>query len=154
MEELWTNAQSRAWDYIQYAIANGLNSSTGLMEYRAGGGQIRTEDWGIAYNRLHESSAEWSTINYLSPTDTLPYKLFASSPINYSTKYVAFFTANITELYSGKRDTIERLIGFDERPTKQEFFAAAEEQLRRSDTDPAATVNYITRLEFFRRKGR
>ena len=152
-EQEWNKGQLRAWEYALSFVDQGIGTVAALKSYRAGGGAIRTEDWGILFNQLKTSGAEWQKLQYLGANDTIPAKMFSKTSVNFQNTYTVRFQANITSEITGERETVIRQIGFENRPTQSEMFSSIEEYLKAYEVDPAAQVNYITDIKFFKRKG-
>lgn len=153
MLQEWTKAETTAWEYIESAISSGIKASSALKQYRAAGGSIRTQNWYSTYNKLESSANEWNTLKYLNKRDTVPESLYADTPNKYQNKYVTKFTVSIIDEFTGKPVTLNRQVGFDNRPTLQELDSVMNEYMQEDKSQPAERVVYITDLKFYKRVG-
>ncbi len=150
--DLWTSSQRQAWDYVKAAEGSGLNQSEALREYRAGGGAIRTSDWGMLWHRYDEGAAQWDRLYQFRSNDTVPESLFNPVNINYAEKYVMTFKATVRDENGNLVHDVYRQVESNERLTLAQWQSAATEALLEDPSQFSTGVVDLAELEFWERQ--
>jgi hypothetical protein len=147
--ELWTDAQRQAWDYVKSAHGEDLSQTAALNEYRAGGGAIRTTDWGEIWHRYDEGASQWDRLYQFKSNDVVPESLFNVVDINYSQRYTMTFRASVRDEEGNIIRDVYRQVESDTRQTIGEWQSAAAQALLEDPSVYATEVLTIEDIEFF-----
>ena len=147
--ELWTNAQRQAWDYVKAGQGQDLGQTAALREYRAGGGEIRTADWGELWHRYDEGAAQWDRLYQFGSSDTVPASLFNVVDINYAQRYTMTFKATIRDPDGQIVHDVYRQVESDTRLTVAQWQDAAAQTLLDDPSQYSEAVLEIGEIEFF-----
>lgn len=148
-ETLWTNAQRQAWDYVKSAHGEDLNQTNALSSYRAGGGAIRTSDWGEIWHRYDEGVAQWDRLYQFKNNDLIPESLFNVVDINYSQRYVMTFKATVRDEAGNIVHNVYRQVEADQKQTLGEWQAQANDALLNDPSVYTSAVIDISNVEFW-----
>lgn len=151
LADLWTNAQRFAWDYVKSGFDNDYTQSGALKEFRAGGGKIRTSDWGELWHRYDEAAASWERLYQFGQNDVVPESLFAEVNINYQQKYIMTFKADIRTPKGSIVHDIYRQVESDRKMTLGEWQQAALELIIEDPTSQGTEILEMRDVEFFKR---
>ena len=146
---LWTNAQRQAWDYVKAGEGSGMTLTGALSDYRAGGGAIRTADWLELWHRYGDAAQTWDTLYQYKPGDVVPESLFAQVDVNYQSKYVMTYTTTVRDEFGNLVHDVQRQVESDRRLTLQEWTDAARQNLFEDMSIPTQEVYQVTNVEFF-----
>jgi hypothetical protein len=142
--DLWTPAQRQAWEYVKSAQGEDMSQTAALNEYRAGGGAIRTSDWGEIWHRYDEGAAQWDKLYQFGSQDTVPESLFNVVDINYAQRYTMTFRASVRDEEGNIIHDVYRQVESDRRLTLSEWQDAAGQALL---DDPSVYTSEVLTLE-------
>jgi len=148
-ENLWTDAQRQAWDYVKSAHGEDLGQTSALASYRAGGGSIRTSDWGEIWHRYDEGAAQWDRLYQFKNTDIIPESLFNVVDINYSQRYVMTFKATVRDEAGNIVHDVYRQVEADQKQTLAEWQSQANQALLDDPSVYTSAVLDIGEVEFW-----
>jgi hypothetical protein len=146
---LWTNSQRKAWEYVKAGESAGLSQTGALSEYRAGGGAIRTADWLELWHRYGEAAQTWDTLYQYKPGDTLPESMYSKVDVNYTSKYVMTYSTTVRDEEGNLIHDVQRQVESDRRLTLQEWTDAAVTNLLLDPSKNLTEVYDIQEVEFF-----
>jgi hypothetical protein len=149
--ELWTDAQRRAWDYVKAGENSGLAQTEALAMYRSGGGKIRTADWGELWHRYDEGVAQWDRLYQFKSSDTVPAGLFTEVGINYAERYTMTFTSSVRDEFGNIVHNVQRQVSSNRLLTLGEWQSEAAQLLYDDPSQGVAEVNEITDVQFYER---
>lgn len=149
----WSDSQKQAWSFVEYAQGEGYNQTEALRQYRAGGGHIRTADWGQLWNVYDTGYDQWSEVYGLAGNDLVPADAFTDVDINYRDRYTYRFRGTIKDEYGNIQTGIYRQFSSDRRLTVTEVNQRAAEEYYGDPSTPAQEVYEINEFEFFERSG-
>ena len=110
-EERWTSAMRESWYYALSAVEREMSGATGLLDYRTGGGAIRTSDWYTVYHNAERAYEQGGYPGMAGWDIPLPAAAHEVVDIDYEKEYVAVFEATyqyrVTGEYYTKMITVE-----------------------------------------------
>ena len=149
IQDLWTPSQHKAWDYVKAGQGADLTQSAALNAYRAGGGSIRTSDWGQLWHRYDEGVAQWDRLYQFGSSDVIPESLFNMVDINYAQRYTMTFKATIRDPDGQIVHDVYRQVESDTRLTVAQWQDAAAQTLLDDPSQYSEAVLEIGEIEFF-----
>jgi hypothetical protein len=120
----------QAWEYTHAYIDADISATAGLRSYREAGGLIRTQDWYTLWNQASASDTEWGTLGYLSPTDSVPERMYELVDLSFQRKYVVNFGASVRMEDGTVLPEVYRYVESDHRLTWGEALRGFEKMLK------------------------
>uniref|UniRef100_A0A6M3JS24 Uncharacterized protein n=1 Tax=viral metagenome TaxID=1070528 RepID=A0A6M3JS24_9ZZZZ len=101
-----------AWQYAVSTIERGMTATSGLDDFRSGGGAIRTSDWYYLAGQARESQATGDIVQGLPFETPIPGSAYTEVDIDYGQKYVTVADLKYVDVATGeivrRQVTIER----------------------------------------------
>ncbi len=147
----WTESQRAAWSFVEYGHSENMNQTEALREYRAGGGSIRTQDWGQLWNIYGEGYDQWSSVIGLYGDDLIPAEAFTQVDINFRDRYTYRFKATYKDEYGQIQSGVYRQFSSDRRLSVTQVNQNAAEAYYGDPSKPADEIIELGEFEFFER---
>lgn len=147
--DLWTPAQRQAWDYVKSGQGEDMTQTGALQAYRAGGGHIRTQDWGTLWHRYDEGVAQWDRLYQFKAGDVVPESLFTVVDINYAQRYTMTFKASIRDESGNIVHSVYRQVESDRLMTMAQWQASAAETLLEDPSQYSTELISLEDVQFF-----
>jgi len=97
-----------AWQYAVSTIEHGMTATSGLEDFRSGGGSIRTSDWYYLAGQARDAQATGDIVQGLPFETPIPAQAYTTVEVDYGQKYVAVADLRYTDAATGavKRRTV------------------------------------------------
>ncbi len=123
----FTEAQTRAWDYVRAAVDEGIKATQAYNDYRDAGGSIRRQDFFREYNVIKDYGNQWQNLGLFTKTETIPENMFMEAPRNFNQKYVAEVELAFRNVETNALEHSFRYIESDHRMSQVEIENAVNE---------------------------
>ncbi len=147
----FTDAQSRAWDYIRAAVDEELTATNALKQYRDAGGSIRTQDFYRTYNVVKEYGDQWQQLDTFTKTETVPERFYLAAPRNFEQKYVAEVHFDFRNVDTNELERGYRYIESDHRMSQSEIENALNELGEDYPQGESWTPEFIYGYKFYKK---
>jgi len=139
-----------AWGYVFESIVDELSGAESLLQYRAGGGSVRTQDWYYLRRTAGDVYAKSRSAEGWESTLTLPESVYTETNLDMAMPYKATAEATYIDPVSGLRK--HRSVSVLD--TESKSFEEWEEHLRityaKYGVDLAAEGSSLGRIWFTR----
>lgn len=147
--ERWTSSMLDAWRYAVSAIEHGMTSTAGLLDYRGGGGIIRSQDWHALSGLAREAQATGDLVAGQPWETPIPGAAYTVVDLDYGHEYVAVADVSYEDLATGKRIRRTVTIESDEIVTWRDLEAAIQEVVDKYGVVGGAEAVSIERVRLF-----
>ncbi len=117
----FTDAQTRAWDYVRSAVDEGIKATQAYNDYHASGGVIRRQDFFREYNVIKDYGTQWQQLETFTKNETIPERFYLEAPRNFEQKYVAEVQLAKRNVDTKELERTYRYIESDHRLSQQEL---------------------------------
>ncbi len=147
----FTDAQSRAWDYIRSAVDQEIGVTNAYNQYREGGGAIRRQDFFREYNVIRDYGTQWQNLNTFTKTETVPENFFLPAPRNFEERYVAEVELSFRNVDTNKLERSFRYIESNNRMSQEEIENALKEMGKDYPQGESWTPEFIYGYKFYKK---